>query len=199
MKCVAVRLRRLTAHDIEDVCCFGLAKDGFYLLGKLAIGDNSTAITTMPRDIAAGETQVLDQTLLEVNVPANAAVHLALDAFDKDAGKVFENLPVVVDTIGKVCVAAAPFDPTGIAQGCAAAIPVAKPIADLLALVNDPDDKLGTFGKDVGIGSLPLGAADANGIRTASDTWHFVGDQSGFVPGWSNWDYELTYDISVRG
>jgi hypothetical protein len=130
-------------------------------------------------------------------VPANAAVHLALDAFDKDAGKVFENLPVVIDAIGKVCIAAAPFDPTGIAATCAAAIPVATPIANLLSLVNDPDDKLGLFGRDWALAGIPTGPASAS-VRRYTDTWHFAGNQSGFIPGWSDWDYDLKYSITIR-
>jgi hypothetical protein len=189
MKHVEVKLLDVKANEIEDVCCFGLARDGFYLLGKLQVGENQHTITTMPRDIGNGQTLDINETLLSVNVPQEAAVHFAMDAFDKDAGKVFENLPVVVDTIGKVCAAATPFDPTGIAASCAASIPIAKPIADLLSNVNDPDDLLGKFGNDWSLASLPAGKS--------VHTWHFNGNQNGFVQGWSDWDYELRYQIEI--
>jgi hypothetical protein len=187
---VSVKLVSVRANNIEDVCCFGLARDGFYLLGKLTIGENQRTIVTMPRDVGEGQTLPYNETLIAVNVPDNAAIHLSLDAFDKDAGKVFEHLPVVVSTIGSVCELVAPFDPTGIAAGCAAAIPVATPIANLLSQVNDPDDRLGMIGYDWSVQSLPVG--------TSRSTWHFEGDQSGWIPGWSDWSYDVTYEITIR-
>ena len=132
-KNVSVKLVSAVARDTEDVCCWpGTPRDEFYVLGNVSVGENRSAITMKPRSIGSGQSVSLDQTLLEVNVPANAAIHLSMNAFDEDAGKIFQKLPDVVNVIGTVCGIAAPFDPSGTAAACTAAIPTATGIAELL-------------------------------------------------------------------
>jgi hypothetical protein len=186
MKHVTVKLADVHATEIEDVCCFGLARDGFYVLGNVQVGENRSAITSSPKSIGNGQTVGINETLIDVTVPENAAIHLSMNAFDKDAGKVFENLPDVVNTIGIVCGLAAPFDPTGIASICTSQIPTAKTIAQLLAGFDDPDDQLGSLSKDWSLSGLPAG--------TSRHTWHFEDMTGG---SWSDWNYDVTYEVTV--
>jgi hypothetical protein len=186
MKRVQVKLVNVRATEIEDVCCFGLARDAFYVLGNVQVGENRAAITSSPRNIGNGQTVSINETLIDAIVPANAALHLSMLAYDRDAGKVFEDLPQVIDTIGTVCGLAAPFDPSGIAQTCVSWLPTAKAIASLLGPFNDRDDRLGTLAQDLMVSSFPNG--------TSRRTWHFEDMTRG---SWSDWNYDVTYEVTV--
>jgi hypothetical protein len=98
-----LRIVKVKANNIEDVCCVGVATDEFYLAGKLSIGENSAPFLTKPVWIGQGEERTLNAELLSVYVPAEAAVHLAVAGFDQDAATVFADLPKAVQIIGGSC------------------------------------------------------------------------------------------------
>jgi hypothetical protein len=182
---VEVKLVQVHATDTEDI--FG--GDEFYLLGAVAADGVTAPVATTPVPIAAGETKALDQTIFSGNIAASSQLNVSLDAFDQDAGKVFEHLPEVLTAIGAGCTVGGWLDPQSqIWQSCNSYLPWASAIAGLLAPLNvDPDDKLGDSGSTVWPVTLPLGQP-----VTLGET--YVGQN---VPWWSDWAYDITYQVTV--
>ena len=95
-----VKLVDVHATEIEDVCCFGLARDSFFVLGDVhGRREVAAQITSNPRASATGRRSRSTRRCSTPYAPANAAVHLSMIAFDRDAGQILANLPTVVPTI----------------------------------------------------------------------------------------------------
>lgn len=185
---INVSLVSVTCLNPESV----LSGDNFYVMGGAIAGGKSQPFITKPMNIKSGETLVFpgdQRVVFKGDVPEGSTISLALSAYDEETTKDWDRLWGPLQN--------------KLADELSELVPVigakAKPVSDKTLDVftkfwelMDPDDHLGTMMWDLPVEQCRPGKQ----VWELKDSRKRMGESA--AEGWSDWDYTVKYEVSVK-
>lgn len=186
---VKVELLDVVCHNTEDSGWVG-SNDEFYIAGVVTGGTVARPVLTKSISIDDGQTHWFGPlTIFEADVADDLPVRISLAAYDEDSKKDWDKWDRVINT------AQGELDKQIREQGTTSD-PTSNREADLVKLVVDALQYIGSLDKDDRLGSIykvvPIAGLSDSDYRT----WKFSDDDG---IGYSSWDYEVHYRVTATG
>jgi hypothetical protein len=188
---VTLTVTSIRANNTEDIGFFGAfgANDEAYLFGVARMGTSASSIASAPAVVGAG------RSITPTGTPSATAVLTGSDTIaaavkllDEDAGTDWNKVSAASGVAVNLVTEAMKQSGNSYVAAAGEIVSWGYLVADFFAS-RDQDDDLGTLTADLRVGDLPVG--------TSTFSSKIAGTWLGGVWGWSDWDYDVTYTVTV--